>query len=209
MTYGIGVKACGVCRCCCSESHLGPKPNWLDIDLTPCLKGSLRISGLVPCRIIVAITSVVCGVQVEGLMMEANYCARQAGGPLNCVVPLNFYNTAKNLTLTSPPSPMLSRCTRRLASYCTIDNRVFRDQCRHTSGSSHFSRGDDLGPLREEAHQTFRIRKEGVGNELPLPPLLDPLVIEKKSRWRNTKNRPNPAEFTPFQKKLQANPYGE
>jgi hypothetical protein len=67
---------------------------------------------------------------------------------------------------------------------------------------------DDLGPTREDAHQTWRIWGDGTRKELPLPPSLDPVILKKRSRWTNTKAQPKPAEFTPFQKKLQANIYG-
>lgn len=69
-------------------------------------------------------------------------------------------------------------------------------------------RGDDLGPTRRNANSTFRIRKDGAAKELPLPPSLDPVILEKRSLWEQTKQQPKFAEFTPFQKKLWENPFG-
>ena len=67
---------------------------------------------------------------------------------------------------------------------------------------------DALGPIihDEQHHQSLRVLKDG--NKLPLPPLLDPVVRLERSRWQQPKERPNVANFTPFQKKLWENPYG-
>jgi hypothetical protein len=65
-----------------------------------------------------------------------------------------------------------------------------------------------LGPTREDAHQTFRLRKDETAKELPLSPLLDPIVVEARSRFEKSKERPRIAEFTPFQKQLWKNPFG-
>jgi len=69
-------------------------------------------------------------------------------------------------------------------------------------------KGSDLGPTREDAHQTFRLRKDETAKELPLSPLLDPVALEERSRYEQTKERPNFAALTPFQKKLWENPFG-
>lgn len=68
-------------------------------------------------------------------------------------------------------------------------------------------KGDELGPTREARHSTFRKRKDGK-KELPLPPLLDPIVLEKRSRHEQKKENPKFADFTPFQRKLWENPFG-
>lgn len=68
-------------------------------------------------------------------------------------------------------------------------------------------KGDELGPTREDGHCTFRTRKDGK-KELPLPPLLDPVVLEKRSRHEQKKEKPKFADFTPFQRKLWENPFG-
>ncbi|KAF2827259.1 hypothetical protein CC86DRAFT_208780 [Ophiobolus disseminans] len=101
---------------------------------------------------------------------------------------------------------MLGRWTHRPAS-CNSLLRTSLQECRHTSHHVRISRGDDLGPTRDDAHQTFRIREHGDGQALPLPPLLDPVVREKRSQWDKKKLWPNAETFTPFQKKLQANPF--
>ena len=71
------------------------------------------------------------------------------------------------------------------------------------------AKGEDLGPTCDELHRTVRSRKDESAKDLPLPPLLDPIVLDKRSKWENTKAQPKAADFTPFQKKLQVNPYGE
>lgn len=83
-------------------------------------------------------------------------------------------------------------------------------QCRLSSTHvpGRILRGDDLGPTREHDHQTFRVRKDDQANELPLSPWLDPVVLEEKSRFRETKERPKHANFTPFQKRLWENAFG-
>lgn len=72
--------------------------------------------------------------------------------------------------------------------------------------SSAILKGDQLGPVHEEEHQTFRVRKDGT--PLPLPPLLDPVVIAERGRWQQPKAKPNVEKFTPFQQKLWQNPFG-
>jgi hypothetical protein len=67
-------------------------------------------------------------------------------------------------------------------------------------------KGDLLGPVHKDAHQSFRERKHG--KPLPLPPLLDEVVLAERSRWEQPKARPDVSKFTPFQKKLWENPYG-
>ncbi|KAF2443920.1 hypothetical protein P171DRAFT_413527 [Karstenula rhodostoma CBS 690.94] len=66
-------------------------------------------------------------------------------------------------------------------------------------------RGDDLGPVVQGEHQTFRVRNDG--SKLPLPPVLDPIVVAQRSRWKQHKAQPDVASFTPFQKKMWENPY--
>lgn len=65
----------------------------------------------------------------------------------------------------------------------------------------------DLGPTQQHGHRTVRKRVDGK-KELPLPPLLDPVVLERKSRYKQKKARPSAADFTPFQRKLWENPFG-
>ncbi|KAL5116810.1 hypothetical protein ACEQ8H_005291 [Pleosporales sp. CAS-2024a] len=69
------------------------------------------------------------------------------------------------------------------------------------------SLGEDLGPTRDNGHQTLRSRKDGSAKELPLPPLLDSIALEDRMQWENPKARPRAADLTPFQRKLQANAY--
>ena len=64
-----------------------------------------------------------------------------------------------------------------------------------------------MGPIQRDEHQTYRVRKDG--KPLPLPPVLDPIVVKERRRWEQPKAKPNVEKFTPFQKKLWENPYGE
>jgi hypothetical protein len=103
---------------------------------------------------------------------------------------------------------MLGKCTRRLASRLGLATCTLYAPCRLTSTHARIATGDALGPTRDGAHQTFRLRNDETARELPVPPLLDPVILEKRLQWENTKARPKAAERTPFQKKLQATPYG-
>ncbi|KAF1988378.1 hypothetical protein K402DRAFT_392124 [Aulographum hederae CBS 113979] len=60
--------------------------------------------------------------------------------------------------------------------------------------------------LRKDGSRTYRVRQGGNG-QLPLPPLMDPEKIARKTRHKQPKATPKEAELTPFQKKLAANPY--
>lgn len=69
-------------------------------------------------------------------------------------------------------------------------------------------KGAHLGPIRADTRQTFRIRKDGTSKELPLPPTLDPVILEKQALWKHPKDRPKISDLSPFQKKLWENPFG-
>ncbi|KAG9191799.1 N-acetyltransferase [Alternaria panax] len=99
---------------------------------------------------------------------------------------------------TCRPTPCLSRTRPSL-----------RAQCRHASARvpGRILRGRHLGPTRQDAHQTFRLRKEETATQLPLSPLLDPVVVAERARFEQTKERPRFARFTPLQKKLWMNPF--
>lgn len=55
---------------------------------------------------------------------------------------------------------------------------------------------------------SFRNRK-GAFRPLPLPPLLDPVKIAAKERYRQPKACFPTQGWTPFQEKLRQNPYGQ
>jgi hypothetical protein len=119
-----------------------------------------------------------------------------------------------NIVHTAPPKysssyPMPGKWLYRLKS-CSSLTRPLQTQCRHSSTyvPGRILKGDELGPTRADAHQTFRVRKDETAKDLPLSPLLDPVILEKRSRFEQTKERPRVAEFTPFQKKLWENPFG-
>lgn len=67
--------------------------------------------------------------------------------------------------------------------------------------------GIELGPTQQNGHRTLRKRLDGK-KTLPIPPLLDPVVLETRSRYEQKKEKPKAAEFTPFQHKLWENPFG-
>ncbi|KAF1843756.1 sister chromatid cohesion protein Eso1 [Cucurbitaria berberidis CBS 394.84] len=104
---------------------------------------------------------------------------------------------------------MPGKWTHRLDSCWSLARRssqvLYRRSSTHVPGR--ILRGDSLGPVRDDAHQTFRVRKDGTAKELPLPPSLDPIVLEKRSSWEQAKRQPKFADFTPFQKKLWENPF--
>jgi hypothetical protein len=138
--------------------------------------------------------------------------ARQAGGPTQW---FGIFHDAASLPHTNHTVAHLSclmpgRWTCR-PKLCLSPIRLsLRAQCRQSSAHvpGRILRGRDLGPTREDAHQTFRLRRDETAKELPLSPLLDPLVVDERSRFEQTKERPKFAEFTPFQKKLWMNPFG-
>jgi hypothetical protein len=103
---------------------------------------------------------------------------------------------------------MLCRRAYRLAPYSGLASTQLLAPCCFVHTTARILKGDELGPTRDEPHQTLRTRKDGSAGTLPLPPLLDPVVLQKRSRWENTKAQPRAAELTPFQKRLQANAYG-
>ncbi|KAH7393913.1 hypothetical protein DE146DRAFT_616439 [Phaeosphaeria sp. MPI-PUGE-AT-0046c] len=102
---------------------------------------------------------------------------------------------------------MLARYGQLLSPQAIRVSRTSQGQCRAYTTPIRASTGDDLGPTRKDAYQTFRVRKDAKERYLPLPPVLDPATLEGRSKWENTKAQPKPANFTEFQKKLQANPF--
>ncbi|KAF2007958.1 hypothetical protein P154DRAFT_453300 [Amniculicola lignicola CBS 123094] len=98
---------------------------------------------------------------------------------------------------------MTNGVLRRPLTYGRLVGRGVWNQ-RHSSDAKILA-GNNLGPVVENKYQTFRLRKDGT--PLPLPPLLDPIAIDERSRWEVKKARPNVEKFTPFQKKFFENPY--
>ncbi|PVI03310.1 hypothetical protein DM02DRAFT_612385 [Periconia macrospinosa] len=95
-------------------------------------------------------------------------------------------------------SPRTRLCLRPIETYR-------HSQCR--SYSTQKALTHDIGPIQrdEDSHRSFRLRQ--YGPPLPLPPALDPIISSARSQWQEPKQKPNVAEFTPFQKKLWENPY--
>ena len=114
------------------------------------------------------------------------------------------------LRLTTSPRPMLGRWILRPGSCLSLARQHSKAQCRASSAHipGRISKGDDLGPTRKDDYQTFRIRKDKQAKDLPLPPLLDPQVLQQRSRFEQRKERPNVAKFTPLQKQLWENSFG-
>ncbi|QRD01170.1 hypothetical protein JI435_157860 [Parastagonospora nodorum SN15] len=102
---------------------------------------------------------------------------------------------------------MLCRRAYRLGPHSGLTGKALSAQCRSVYTHVCIATGEDLSPIRDKVHHTVRSGKDESAKDLPLPPLLDPIVLDKRSRWENTKAQPKAAEFTPFQKRLQANPY--
>jgi hypothetical protein len=138
--------------------------------------------------------------------------ARQAGGPKWLSGFLrNTSSTCTNHTVAHSSRLMPGRWTCRPKKSCWSPARLLvRAQRRQSSAHvpGRILKGRDLGATREDAHQTFRLRNDDTAKELPLSPLLDPVVLEKRARFEQTKERPKFAEFTPFQKKLWESPFG-
>jgi hypothetical protein len=75
---------------------------------------------------------------------------------------------------------------------------------------------DDIHPPFAQAFikvdrdvRTHRFRKHG-NKPLPLSPVIDPVFVAARNRWKMKKALPpKQEELTPFQKKLHNNPYGE
>ena len=66
----------------------------------------------------------------------------------------------------------------------------------------------------EDGTKTLRVRTNVSGKEsaLPLPPLMDPIAMAAKQKYRPSKPyrpRPNPEKMTKFQQELAVNPYGK
>lgn len=132
----------------------------------------------------------------------------QDGGPT-----IRLEQFCSTICYTTPPRiappPMLCRRAYRLAPHSGLASETLPAQCRSVYTHVSIAKGEDLGPTCDELHRTVRSRKDESAKDLPLPPLLDPIVLDKRSKWENTKAQPKAADFTPFQKKLQVNPYGE
>ncbi|KAK5125129.1 hypothetical protein LTR85_000805 [Meristemomyces frigidus] len=61
----------------------------------------------------------------------------------------------------------------------------------------------------DDGTRTLRKREHG-GRSLPLPPLLDPVAVKAKSRYRDPKPLPSKLkEKTEFQRELEANPHAQ
>lgn len=67
--------------------------------------------------------------------------------------------------------------------------------------------GDGLGATQRDAHGTFFKRRDGQ-KKLPLPPLLDPVVLDQRAQHCAKKEKPKFADFTPFQRRLWETPFG-
>ncbi|KAH9880086.1 hypothetical protein J1614_002112 [Plenodomus biglobosus] len=104
---------------------------------------------------------------------------------------------------------MLGGWTYRLKPCLRIAQQPLTAQWRPSSTyiPGRTLKGDDLGPTCRDGHRTFRARRDEKTKALPLPPLLDPVILEDRQRWEKPKDRPKHAEFTPFQKLLWQNPF--
>jgi len=62
--------------------------------------------------------------------------------------------------------------------------------------------------LSEDGARTLRVRRGG-NKSLPMPPIMDPLAVEKKEKKRKPKPLANEVPKTSFQTELELNPYGQ
>ncbi|KAJ4990777.1 hypothetical protein SVAN01_03786 [Stagonosporopsis vannaccii] len=101
---------------------------------------------------------------------------------------------------------MPGQWTRRLVSRSSQARSISTAQ--RQSNAAHVTplRGSELGPMQENGPRTVRKRKNG-HKDLPLPPLLDLVVLNSRSRHEQKKEKPRLADFTPFQRKLWENPF--
>lgn len=99
---------------------------------------------------------------------------------------------------------MPGRPIQRLRPCFSLAKHFSRRQAR--SYAAKVLTGEDLGPIHHDEHHSFRVLKDG--SHLPIPPVLDPIALSERSRWEQTKQKPDVNKFTPFQKKLWENPYG-
>lgn len=113
-----------------------------------------------------------------------------------------FTTTTRNNSVHMPGRrvPRRKPC-QSVTPGCALRNRRLISTCEVLTG-------DKLGPVevQKHEHRTFRVRKDG--KPLPLPPVLDPVILEERSRWSKPKAKRDVNKFTPFQQKLFANPYG-
>lgn len=100
------------------------------------------------------------------------------------------------------------------------DRAVLRKQVEHEETQDEEVHEPDLKPedvrppftdafaAVENDARTHRTRRHG-NAALPLSPVIDPVFVAARNRWKATKAQPpEPAEMTEFQKKLYANVYG-
>lgn len=146
----------------------------------------------------------------RGVLYEVvdNWSSRQAGSPQKCLGTFPRSHARTTTLVWTLSSLMLGRWTHRRASYTSLASCLSKPRWRSTHTYLDIARGDDFGPTRNDAHKTVRVRKDEWEKGLPLPPLLDPVIVEERSRWETTKFKPVTADFSPFQKKLQASLYG-
>ncbi|KAF2018502.1 hypothetical protein BU24DRAFT_421485 [Aaosphaeria arxii CBS 175.79] len=88
---------------------------------------------------------------------------------------------------------------------CPIFKAIRSSLSHYHQPTAATSAGVQLGPTRHLEHASRRSRDNG--ETLPVPPLLDPITLDRRSRWEQRKSRPSVDAFTPFQKKLLANPF--
>lgn len=103
---------------------------------------------------------------------------------------------------------MPGQWTHRLVSRSSQTRGISTAQRQSSVNHVTSLKGSELGPTQQNGHRTFRKRQDGK-KKLPLPPLLDPIVSEQRSRHEQKKEKPKFADFTPFQRKLSENPFGK
>lgn len=198
---------------CCSAGwalHCDWKPNWLDMGRMPCLQAARSADGLAIRRDTAAM---VCVRLVLGARPPSRHEAMARAKPgVRCQQSRSVEKTSPHRIPALSSRPMLGRWTHRPAS-CVSPARRRPLRLPRCASSTHapgrILQGAHLGPTRDDDdYHTVRLRQDKQAKELPLPPLLDPLVLEQRSRFEQKKERPQVADFTPTQRRLWENPFG-
>ena len=95
-------------------------------------------------------------------------------------------------------------------TYIIQKRRSLRDNARFTRPSTSALAPQPQPTVTDsDGTKTLRLRQHG-NRSLPLPPLMDPIAIEAKERYKKPKAEPNSGEqvMSDFQRELAANPYG-
>lgn len=147
----------------------------------------------------------------EGQHITAYFGSTSAALPSDLLLVSVMCSSGRLVCLHTLPGPMLNakaaRCAYLLCSRTS-------EQQGLTYGARCFSQQGPVRPveqpmaLSEDGTKMQRERKHG-DKSLPLPPLMDPIVIKARNRYTQPKPREAGTSKTHFQKQLERNPYGK